>query len=211
MILFREVDAAVLKAEWYKQERGLKAEIVTYCIALLRHALIKEKKDLDLSAIFKNQAVSKDLLEALVGLAKVIRESITNTEFTGGVSNPSEFCKSESGWKKIQDISVDLSELGPGEVLSTVEVADAASERLDVNQASEMISGIDYVLAVTEQEWNLLANYNRRTYPESHKNVGIPRKCAGVHRGGSLPSDRQLALAKEIRDNAYSAGFDFVS
>lgn len=211
MLLFRSVDSAILRADWYKEERGLKAEIVTFSIALLRHALRKNKKDIDLQSIFKRQGVSDALLDTAVSLAREIRERITDFDFTDGVTNPSEFCKSEKGWKKIQSIDFDFSQLGQGDILSAGEVADAQIERKEVNEASKSISGLEYVMGVTVEEWDLLAEYNARTYPADHKNVGIPRKCAELHRFGKMPSDRQLGLAKEIRETAYNDGFEFVA
>jgi hypothetical protein len=210
MILFRMSDTAILKADWYKAERGLKAEIVTYSIALLRHALLQKKKDIDLSAIFRRQAVSNKMLEIIVALAKDIRKHITDPEFTGGVSNPSEFCKSERGWKKIQSLPVDISELGRGDVLSAEQAKDAHEERRGVNEASKSITGLEYVMSVSVDEWNLISEYYSKTYPPTHKNVGIPLKCVGLHLQGHLPSDKQLNLAKEVRDAAYLDGFDFV-
>lgn len=128
MILFKMVDAAVLRAAWYKEERGLKAEIVTYAIALLRHALLKHHKDINLSSIYRRQAVPEKLLNVVVSLAKTIRENITDLEFTGGVTNPSEFCKSERGWEKIQSLEVDISQLGDGDVLSAEHVPRQSAE-----------------------------------------------------------------------------------
>ena len=210
MILFRVLDSALLQADWYKEERGLKAEIVTYSIALLRHILLKQSKDIDLTSIYKSQAVSRSLLNFLVSLAQIVRQHITDLNFTNGVTNPSEFCKSLNGWMQIQAIDVEVSTLGRGDVLSSGQVSDAENERKDVNEVSKAISGIEYVLSISEKEWDLLAAFNAQTYPRSHKNVGIPSKCASIHRGGSIPTDRQLKMAKDIRDVAYAAGFDFV-
>lgn len=210
MILFRMVDASILQADWYKAERGLKAEIVTYSIALLRHALLENKQDIDLASIYRNQSVSDTLLRKIVSLAKYIRDSITDIEFTGGVTNPSEFCKSEKGWKKIQSIKVDLGELGKGHVLSVEEAADTEKEKRSANEASQSIMGLEYVMRVPVEEWDLLADFNASIYPPNHINVGIPRVCANCHRSGQLPSLKQLKLAKEIRDAAYLVGFDFL-
>jgi hypothetical protein len=210
MILFRMTDTAILQAEWYKEERGLKAEIVTYSIALLRHVLLQEKKDIDLSAIYRRQHVADALLNTIVTLAQKIRECITDFEFTGGVTNPSEFCKSEKGWKKIQSMEIDLSSLGEGDVLSEEQASHASEERRDVNEVAQSIFGVEYVMAVSVEEWDLIAEHYANTYPTNHKNVGIPRKCANFLRGSQLPSDRQLNLAKEIRDSAYLDGFDYI-
>jgi len=40
MILFRAADYAIPRSEWYKAEKGLKAEVVTYTLALLRYSAI---------------------------------------------------------------------------------------------------------------------------------------------------------------------------
>ena len=210
MIMFRMADAAVLKADWYTEERGLKAEIVTYSIALLRHALLQRKLDINLASIYRNQAASETLLATVVSLAKTIRERITDIEFTGGIANPSEFCKSEKGWKRIQGIDVDFAFLDRGDVLSAAEAAEAKQERRDVNKVSRSISGLEYVMSVTVEEWELLADHHGRTYPPTHKNVGIPRKCVELHRYGKMLSDKQLDSAREIREAAYKSGFDFV-
>ena len=211
MLLFRMTDSAILQASWYKEERGLKAEIVTYSIALLRYALQKTMKDIDLSSIYRNQCVSDSLLNAIVSIAHNVRLSIMDLEFTGGVTNPSEFCKSEKGWKIIQSIKIDLSGLRNNDVLSADEVKDTEKEKRSVNEVSKSITGFEYVLAVSEQEWKLIAEYNANIYPPTHKNVGIPRQCAALHRGGKVLSDKQFNLAKEIREAAYQDGFDYLS
>lgn len=210
MILFRMFDSAVMRADWYRAERGLKAEIVTYSIALLRHRLRQQDKDIDLNAIYRRQQVSEKLLGVLVSLARTVREHITDVDFTGGVTNPSEFCKSEKGWTKIQSVEVDLSALGKGEILYADQVADARGENREINQAGQAINGLEFVMSVSAEEWDLIAEFNGKTYPHSHVNVGIPRKCAELHRYGRMPTDRQMSLAREVRDSAYRNGFDFV-
>ena len=178
---------------------------------MLRHALLQQRNDIDLSAIYRHQNVSDTLIAAIVTLAERVRSSIKNVEFTGGVANPSEFCKSEKGWKKIQEIEVDLSMLSDGDVLSSEQAADAEKEKRNVNEASKAITGLEYVMSIQAEEWDMLAEYNARTYPPTHKNVGIPRKCSELHRFGKVPTDKQLNIAKEIREAAYKDGFDFVT
>ena len=210
MLLFNMVDAAILQTDWYKEERGLKAEMATFSIALLRHTLLAKTKDINLSSIYQSQRVSDSLLCTIVSLANKIRDCITDFEFTGGVTNPSEFCKSEKGWNKIQTIEVDLSGLGNSDILSADEAREAKKETREINKASKTITGLEYVLATPAQEWNLIADYNAKTYPSTHKNVGIPRMCAELHRSGKMPSDKQLNQAKEIRLAAYQDGFDYI-
>lgn len=209
-ILFRGVDRGVLQAGWYKEDRGLKAEMVTYSIALLRNALIARKQDLDLSAIYKRQSLSPSLLAAVLPLARQIRAHVTDLRFTDGVTNASEFCKSEKGWEKIQEIPVELGSLEPGDVLSAEQSSEARKDKRELDKASKTITGLQYVMDVSELEWDAIAAFNLQRYPMKHKNVGIPEKCAAAHRIGDLPSDRQMKLAREIREEAYESGFDYL-
>ena len=210
MLLFNMVDAAILQTDWYKEERGLKAEMATFSIALLRHTLLAKTKDINLSSIYQSQRVSDSLLCTIVSLAHKIRVHIKDTKFTDGETNSSEFCKLEKGWNKIQIIEVDLSGLGNSDILSADEAREAKKETREINKASKTITGLEYVLATPAQEWNLIADYNAKTYPSTHKNVGIPRMCAELHRSGKMPSDKQLNQAKEIRLAAYQDGFDYI-
>lgn len=210
-ILFRGVDRAILQADWYKEDRGLKAEMVTYSIALLRNRLIGQNKDIDLSSIYRRQSISPSLLSVVLPLARSIREHVTDLSFTGGVANASEFCKSEKGWKKIQEIPADLDLLEPADVLSATQSSQARVERLELDKAAKAISGLEYVMSVSMLEWDAIATFNLQRYPARHRNVGIPERCAAAHRIGDIPSDRQMKLAREIREAAYESGFDYIA
>jgi hypothetical protein len=211
MLLFRMVDAGIQQSGWYKAEKGLKAEIVTYSIALLRHALLKDSSDIDLSTIYRNQTVSDTLLATIVSLAEKVRYSITDVGFTSGITNPSEFCRNEKGWIKIQSMKVDLSTLVRGDVLSKDQAVDSEKEKRKVIDASKSITGLDFIMSVPSEEWDLLTEYNGKTYPQNHINVDIPRKCSNLHKFGQMPTDKQMKLAKKIRDTAYLDGFDFIT
>ena len=211
MILFRRADKAIQFSVWYKENKGLKAETVTYTLALIRHSILKTGRDINLDLIYQKQALSTSLLALIVSTAQDVKQHIEDPIFRDGVANQSEFCKSERGWKKIQNIGVDLSKLNSEDYIDEQQ----KSERIKDQQAnivvSKTISFTEQVLQVTETEWTLIARYNASIYPPSHANVGIPIKCASFLKGGSMPSDRQLKLAIEIRKNAYSDGFDFLS
>ena len=66
------------------------------------------------------------------------------------------------------------------------------------------------MMQVSAEEWELIAEFNGAKFPQRHRNVGIPNKCAKLHRTGELLSDKQMEFAKKIRTAAYKAGFDFV-
>jgi hypothetical protein len=211
MILFREADSAILKSDWYKAEKGFKAEAVTYTLALLRHALLEEEKDINLSRIYQNQCVPESLMNFIVSLAERVRNNITDPEFRGGVANPSEFCKSEKGWLRFHDMDIDLSSIVNADIISGDQIDDKEDENKALNDVSKSVSDFDSVMKVSDKEWELIAGYYIDTYGPEHINVGIPRACVSLHRYGKLPTDKQLKQAVQIREKAYSDGFDFVS
>lgn len=211
MILFRQADSAIFKSAWYRAEMGFKAEAVTFTLAVLRHSLLQEGKDLSLSRIYQNQSVSESLLKFIVSLAEQVRNNITSPEFRGGIANPSEFCKSEKGWLRFKGMDVDLSSISNSDIISGDQINDRDHEKKELNTVSKSISNMENVMLVTAKEWELIAKFNTDIYGYGHINVGIPNACILLHTQGKLPSEKQLKLALEIREKAYVEGFDFVN
>ena len=211
MILFRQSDSAILKSDWYKADIGFKAETVTYTLALLRHLLITQGKDINLERIYQNQSISKTLSNFIVNLAEQVRKNILDLDFREGVANPSEFCKSEKCWIKFQQINVDLSSIDNADIINKDQIQDRDKETKELNKASKSISYFEQVMSISSQEWELIAKFNSANYPPDHVSVGIPKACALFHTTGKVPSDKQLKLAIEIKDKAYEDGFEFIS
>lgn len=210
MILFRTADYEIPRSDWYKSEKGFKAEVVTYTISLLRHVLLKNNKDINLSKIFKDQKISSSLSEFIVELGKTVREKITDPDFRDGIANPSEFCKSEKGWLKFKELDVDISKLDPKDILDKDQITESKKEKKEVNETSKVIN--DYALAMTisEKEWQFISEFNAPIYGAEHKNVRLPQKCIGLLKPGSRLSEKQVKEAIKIRESAYANGFDFI-
>jgi hypothetical protein len=211
MILFRSADKAIFTSDWYKENSGLKAETVTYTLALIRNVILRSGGDVNLDLIYQNQSLSASLLTLIIDTAERVKANIDDPLFRGGVSNPSEFCKSERGWAKIQEMQVNLSGLASDDIINTAQKTERIIEQKETTKVSKAITYTAQVMQITEIEWSLLTEYNAKIYPRNHLNVGIPSKCAAFMKGGAMPSDKQLKLAIEIRKNAYSDGFDFLS
>lgn len=211
MILFKAADSAILKSDWYRAEKGFKAEAVTYTVALLRHILINDGKDINLAGIFQKQSISDSMLSVIVSLGKKVRNSITDADFRGGVANPSEFCKSEKGWLRVKEMEIDISMLAESDIISGQQIKDITTEKRKINTVSKSISDLEYVMNISIEEWEHLADFYGKEYPPSHINVALPNKCVDLIRLGRMPSDKQLKSAIEIRKKAYQVDFDFVS
>ena len=208
-ILFRNTDKAVLASDWYQEERGLKAEAVTFGISLLRHRLIETNKDLNLERIFNEQSLSISLTAAIIESSRIVRQSISDSAFRGGTGNPSEFCKSETGWKKIKDLKIDLSLLESADLVDGIDKRSAEHEAKAMNKASKSVHDYQQAFDLGADFWDALVRFNRQFYPGNAVQVGVPIRCSQMVQGGKPVTEKQLKAASKIIAEAEEKGFVF--
>ena len=210
-LLFKNADSTILKSNWYKQETGFKAETVTYTLAFLRYLLIQDKKDINLERIFQNQHVSSSLSKQIEVLGKFVRDKILDPTFRKGQGNPSEFCKSPKGWEAFKTEHFELNELTINDVHNDTELKEKTGNNKSLNEAGAQIDAQTGIMNITREEWLSISKfYKNKGYPNQHKNVSLPNKCANMFLGGELPSDKQSKESLNIRIRAYDEGFDFL-
>ena len=107
-ILFRTCDKLVGNAEWYKEDRGYKAQIVTYTVAWLLNWARQKRKTIDLDQIWHNQELSSELKEYLPKIASFIAKEIKNAP--SSVKNISEYCKQQACWHRISKLDFYIPE-----------------------------------------------------------------------------------------------------
>ena len=120
-IIFRWLDKHIGTSEWYKADRGYKANFVTYTIAYLVNHLEKiHASAIDFDLVWKRQSVPEELQYELERLAPEIATVIKSPP--SSISNISEYSKYQACWQNIKDLnlgdddcfefySVDLSEV----------------------------------------------------------------------------------------------------
>lgn len=119
-ILFRRLDKEIANSQWYKNDKGLKAQTVAYTLAACAQAFRDVGQQIDLLRIWREQDVPAALLDWLVQQAAVVHKILNNPP--GTTKNPTEFCKKEFCWttyvkgktdkpdRKILDYAVDIIE-----------------------------------------------------------------------------------------------------
>ena len=210
-IIFKTVDSAILRSDWYRAETGLKAEAVTFTIALVRFKLLEKNSDINLETIYKNQKLSDALRNLFVDVGSIVRGQIMDPSFRGGTGNPSEFCKSENGWKRIQKINIEVSKLCPPDIVNTEEIEEQKATRTEVNKVSKDISDYEKVFAVGYEYWDSLADFNSKKYAAGDINVELPRRASLMIQGGKVLSDRQFKAVLKIQKQSDSEGFEFAA
>lgn len=105
-IIFIEVDKAIASSEWYKENRGYKAEITAYTVALIAQKINDENLEIDLKKIWTDQGLDASQLQVFLDVAEQIRKFIINPPAT--TSNIREFCKREFCWTDLKKEAIAL-------------------------------------------------------------------------------------------------------
>lgn len=105
-ILFRWCDKMVGSSEWYKIDRGYKAQTVAYTVSWLTNRIRLMERALDLNAIWNAQEPPQPLQRAMENAAPVIAAEIRNAP--EHVKNISEYAKRGACWEVVSKIDIDL-------------------------------------------------------------------------------------------------------
>jgi len=95
-IIFKSLDQHIARSDWYKADKGLKAQTVAYAIAASAHAFRAAGRQMNLRRIWDEQEVPAGLLAWMLENSKRIHGVLSNPP--GSAKNPSEFCKKEYCW-----------------------------------------------------------------------------------------------------------------
>ena len=108
-IVFRETDRLVGQSEWYRADRGYKANIVTYAIAwLVNYLKVERNQEIDFQIIWNRQELPKELLAAVATVARHVADAIKDTP--EGVRNVSEYAKQQQCWAKVAKLKLRMVE-----------------------------------------------------------------------------------------------------
>ena len=106
-ILFRSLDKHIMQSDWYKENRGHKAEVVTYTIAYFVYWLEKQGYTFNTEKVWKAQSLSSELIACLDEIAQQVREFVTDPP--SHVINVREYCKKEECWNTLKVTKIKIT------------------------------------------------------------------------------------------------------
>ena len=95
-IIFRQLDKEIAASDWYKNDKGLKAQALTYTIAACAQAFRDKGYQIDLLRIWKEQDVPTFLMHWMLNQANTVHKILNAPP--GIVKNPAEFSKKDFCW-----------------------------------------------------------------------------------------------------------------
>lgn len=200
-IVFRGVDRLVGRSDWYQQDRGYKAQIVTYSIAWLVHHLEQRGRDLDLDVIWQRQELPAEILGAMAQIAPQVAVSIKDAP--PSMKNVGEYCKQQACWALVAASRYSFEDQLDGLLVDHDEAEQL--RQAAVIRKGEHHFDFDHVLLVMmadTQPYLSFARSRRLLTPKS--DAAIKRLTRGDLR---LPASERNAL-KYMVEKMAQAGFE---
>ncbi len=205
-ILFRSLDKKIMKEIWYQNDKGYKANIVTYTIAKLVKMVQAKRRYLDLEKIWNNQKLSVILENQLLSIAEIIHEEIRNTP--AGITNVSEYCKTIMCWDKIKNLNIPFNEELYADLLEITDIREAETNAGTKQQIQKGIQIQTYVLEKGADYWKKVSVFGLENKLLTEKEIGILTTACMIPQ--KLPSEKQSDVLVKIEEKVLREGFSVV-
>jgi hypothetical protein len=198
-IIFKELDKAVLRADWYG---GYKANIVTYTIAWLVNMLKKKGGNgLDLDSVWSRQTAEGDLLSLLTEVAKEVANSILES---AGNQNVTQYCKQQACWKGISELEIDIdNEKLKSCIASNYQIRQSSKAAKKTQKIDNELELEIEMLTKTKKEWEDIIIFSNASGIDTHVHKGYISQLLN----GQTVNKASLIRLKELIIEITGIGF----
>lgn len=202
-IIFRSVERIVSAQSWY--EKGYRANIVAYTVALLAYSLHKAypNQRIDLQAIWNKQCLNAILEKQLAYIAKIAFDVLTSE--ARPIQNVTEWSKRDLCWEYMKKESIKLL---PEMSSLLVQAEEVKSSVRAARRDQVLVSGIEaqmYVVELGSAYWAGLLNWGRiknLLSPDDTRLLTIASRMTDR----SMPNAVQSQKLQELRNRLISEG-----
>lgn len=200
-ITFRRTEKIVSAQDWY--EGGYRANIVAYAIAKLAHDVETKKRAVDFEAIWRRQALTEAMGDALALAAREANEALIDP--LPGIRNVTEWAKKQPCWKRVRSLAITWPSPFLEELISAEDQNAAARS---AKRSQRELNGLEAQIAVVEAGPNLWTDAlqwgdSRRLL--SPKERAVLQVATRVPE--QMPSDKQSLLVLETLRRLKAEGF----
>ena len=205
VIMFKEVERLISKADWY--QGGYRAQAVTYTIAYLSYIIQCQDKFLNFNLIWERQALPEKLFEVLAIIANRVYFEITNPPKE--YRNVSEWSKKDACWSEIKKLNFGI------EIDETL-LIDKEEEKYNKKEEREekkLVKDLEMQSFVMQQDmsiWKRVLDYHQKDELESTISPmqldTLSKYILGYFK---TPSAKQSRILYELYYEALSEGVIF--
>lgn len=203
-IIFRWTDQMVALSQWYKDDRGYKAQIVTYTIAWFVNYLKKiGKESIDLQHVWNKQDVDADLKRTFELIAPAVANKIKDAP--ANVKNVGEYCKQQACWAAVSGLQIIIPTSFKNSLIDADEIKHQRKDNCEVKKIdstiefeSKLIMLIPYTVDI-----NKFANSMKLLSPKSNDAL---QKLSAANINLSMSEKNAL---KYLFDKMTELGYEF--
>lgn len=202
-IIFRSVEALVSAQPWY--EGGYRANVVAYAIAKLAHDADTMGRAVDFRAVWKRQALTEGLEEALVIASAAAHEVITSPP--PGTRNVTEWAKQQAAWNRLENHRVAWPDQWLTELMGK---AEQAQRKKSAKQVQKIDNGIEVqalVINAGPEVWKEIKRWGQGRGLITAREAGILDVCSSIPK--KIPTEAQCAAAMEVMKRLHLDGCRF--
>ena len=200
-VVFRMTERIVSAQPWY--QGGYRANIVAYSIAKLAHDVGERRKAVDLETIWRRQALSPAMSEALATVAVQVSGVLTDPPHW--TRNVTEWAKKQACWDRVRELVVKWPIALDDELISTEERRDAAR---GARKEQRTLNGIEAQISVVNAGgpfWADAVAWGRARDLLTPNEIGILEVAARIPQ--RTPTDKQSSKAMELLSKLQSEGY----
>lgn len=203
-ILFKHVEKLITHQPWY--EKGYRANIVTYSMALLSYLIIKLYPDkmLDLQMIWNKQEISDVIDHQMVLITKVVYDEIT--DINRDTVNVTQWCKREACWNKVKSIDIKLIPQIEAVLISKDESKNVIR---DARKDQKVINGIEaqvFVVNLGNEYWDKVLQFGLKKKLVSTDDINL-LQIASKMTSAKIPNSIQCQKLQDVRIRLLLEGF----
>src|SRR6185312_2875433 len=201
-IVFRGVDRMVGRSDWYQQDRGYKAQIVTYSIAWLVHHLQERGQEIDLDVIWRRQELPVEIASAVAQIAPQIAVSIKDAP--PAMKNVGEYCKQQACWAAVAVSSYVFDNQLDGLLIDHDEAEQLRKAEVAARKVDQDIDFDQVLVAMLADTQPYLSFARSRRLLTPKSDAAIKR----LTRGDSQLSTAERNALKYMVEKMAKAGFE---
>lgn len=204
-IMFRNVEKLVSAQDWFKRTKSFRANIVTYSLAIFRHAL-KQKfpnAELNLLELWRTQEFPDDFREIFTAITFQVNEFITGAR---PIQNVTQWCKQSGCWERMKNsLRVELPQNFSRWLIGRKELREQKADAVETQVISNEVDIQTKILSFSGMMWQKIRDDAAR------RNLLSPDEKSALTTAvkDSLPSKKYCELLLRLLDRLEENGLTY--
>ncbi len=202
-IIFRQTERIVSRQDWY--QNGWRAQTVTYTIAKFSQLvnMTGNGRIINFRAIWNSQCLSGEMENQIEVIAGYVYKVISAPDT--GFQNVGEWCKKETCWRRVQDLTIKLSNNVLAGLVKPEEERSILREARSQQRTDNTIMAQSTVIELGQSYWQELAGWVSSNSHITDEEKRLLRVACCIPE--KIPNSRQSEFLLKLKERLEDDGF----